>query len=77
MKNPDVISGKILSSYKRLSLAKTSQNYNMILNYVASMTELGCVVRMVVDSILLHAEYGPNDHRKDAPPFIRRSITSV
>ena len=31
---------------------------------------LGCVVRMVVDSILPDAECGPNDHRKDAPPFI-------
>ena len=31
--------------------------------------ELGCVVRMVVDSILPHAESGPNDQRKDAPPF--------
>ena len=24
---------------------------------------------MVVDSILPHAECGPNDHRKDAPPY--------
>ena len=24
---------------------------------------------MVVDSILPYAESGPNDHRKDAPPF--------
>ena len=32
--------------------------------------KLGCVVRMVVDSILPHAECGPNDHRKDAPPFM-------
>ena len=31
--------------------------------------KLGCVVRMVVDSILPHAECGLNDHRKDAPPF--------
>ena len=31
--------------------------------------KLGCVVRMVVDPILPHAESGPNDHRKDAPPF--------
>ena len=30
-------------------------------------SKLGCVVRMVVDSILSHAEIGPNDHRKDAP----------
>ena len=31
--------------------------------------KLGCVVRIVVDSILPDAECGPNDHRKDAPPF--------
>ena len=29
--------------------------------------KLGCVVRMVVDSILPHAESGPNDYREDAP----------
>ena len=34
------------------------------------MSKLGCVVRMVVDFTLPHAESGPNDHRKDAPPFI-------
>ena len=32
--------------------------------------KVGCVVRMVVDSILPHAKSGPNDHRKDAFPFI-------
>ena len=26
---------------------------------------------MVVVSILLHAEFGPNDHRVDTPHFIR------
>ena len=42
-------------------------------------TKLGCVIRMVVDSLLLHAESGPNDHRKDAPlfrPFIFESSNS-
>ena len=34
---------------------------------VVGLSKLGCVVRMVVDSILPHAESGPNDHRKDAP----------
>ena len=29
--------------------------------------KLGCVVGMVVDTILPHAESGQNDHRKDAP----------
>ena len=28
--------------------------------------KLGCVVKMVVDSLLPHAECGPNNHRKDA-----------
>ena len=32
-------------------------------------TKLGCAVRMVVDSILPHAESGPNGHGKDAPQF--------
>ena len=32
--------------------------------------KLGCVVRMVVDSILPHADFGPNDHRDDALHFI-------
>ena len=27
--------------------------------------KLGCMVRMIVDSLLPHAESGPNDHRKD------------
>ena len=31
------------------------------------LNKLGCVVRMVVDSILIHAESGPNDHRKEHP----------
>ena len=35
-----------------------------------SIAKLGCVVRMVVGSLLPHAESGPNDHRKDAPQFI-------
>ena len=36
--------------------------------------KLGCVVRMVVDSLLSHPENGPNDHRKDAPQFIWISL---
>jgi len=31
--------------------------------------KLGSLVRMVIDSILPHAECGPNDHREDASPF--------
>ena len=35
-------------------------------NKTASI-KLGCVVRMVVGSILPHAECGPNDHEKTLP----------
>ena len=43
------------------------------------MSKLGCVVRMVVDFTLPHAESGPNDHRKDALPFISlfRNLTRI
>ena len=33
--------------------------------------KVGCVLPMVVVSILLRVEFGPNDHRKDSPDFIR------
>ena len=36
---------------------------------VKGAVELGCVVGMVVDSIISHAVCGPNDYRKGAPPF--------
>ena len=32
-------------------------------------SKVGCVFPMVVVSILPHAEFGPNDHREDAPHF--------
>ena len=37
--------------------------------YFKNHVKLGCVVGMVVDSILPHAECGPNDYRTDTPPF--------
>ena len=33
--------------------------------------KVGCVFSMVVVAILLYVEFGPNDHREDAPQFIR------
>ena len=39
-----------------------AQNINL-------MTKLGYVVRMVVVSVLPHAEVAQNDHRKDATQF--------
>ena len=35
----------------------------------AKSAKLGCVARIAVDSILPHAESGPNNHRKDEPPI--------
>ena len=44
-------------------------SFNKSIQSVFKISKLGCVVRMVVDSILPHAECGPNDHQKDALPF--------
>ena len=42
---------------------------------IFKVNKLGRVMRMIVDAILTHAESGPNDHRKDAPPF--KNFTKV
>ena len=36
--------------------------------------KVGCVFSMVVDSIVLHAEFGPNGHQKDALHFIKSNL---
>jgi len=42
------------------------------MNFIGkSEIKLGCVVKMDVDSILPHAEYELNDHRKEVPPFMK------
>ena len=46
------------------------ESWRLLISYGKLSFKLGCVVRMVVDSILPHAECGPNDHQKDALPFI-------
>ena len=51
----------VLSSLLRLSITSFRK---------PDLVKLGCVERMVVDSILPHAECGPNDHRKDAPRLV-------
>ena len=50
-------------------LLRTQIRRKMADNSTQSTTKLGCVVRMVVESIVPHAECGPNDQRKDAPRF--------
>ena len=60
--------GHIGVSFNELTIFLNSfQNYK---NIIYPENKLGCVVRMVVDTILSHAKCGPNDHRKDAPLFI-------
>ena len=54
----------VLVPSKDLALIDPGKFFKSSLN-----SKLGCVVRMVVDSILPHAERGTNDHQKDAPPF--------
>ena len=51
-----------MSSYKRSVNIWYKQYHPHPTNY-----KLRCVVKMVVDSLLTPC--GPNDHRKDAPPF--------
>ena len=66
--NFDKISSKLINMSKVCSFVHFS-GHNWGNLEISSSHKLGCVVRMVVDSILPHAECGPNDHRKDAPPF--------
>ena len=35
-----------------------------------SETIVGCIFSMIIVSILLHAGFGPNEHREDAPHFM-------
>ena len=39
----------------------------------ATVSKVGSILLMVVVSMLPHAEIGGNDHREDAPQFIRKS----
>ena len=55
--------------YQYLPVGFDLQIVNVLTTKYKSIFKLGCLVRMVVDSILPHAKSGPNDHRKDAPPF--------
>ena len=56
-----------MDSQKR-SVKLGGQNWP-VQNWTVQKGKLGRVVRMVVDSMLPHAEGGPNDYRKEAPPF--------
>ena len=51
--------------------AKVGRVFPMVIWSEFRMGEykLGCVLRMVVDSILPHAKFGLNDHLKGASPF--------
>ena len=60
----------LILSFKMAGKFKCSSDPS---HFISEVNKLGCVVRMVVGSILPYAECGSNDHRKDAPPFIRKS----
>ena len=80
------IIGKEINFIKRMLKPNSTLNLNVTMidsmkkefqtRFVFFNVKLGCVVRMVVDSILPHAESGPNDHRKDASPFISSFSTN-
>ena len=44
---------------------------NTHLYYQVSKTGVVCVFPIVVVPILPHADFGPNDHREDAPTLLR------
>ena len=50
--------------------AKSIPSYTYHLGY----NQVGCAFTMVVVSILLHAEFGQNDHRSNAPHFMKWRI---
>ena len=41
---------------------------------ISNSVKVGCVVPIVVVSILLHAEFGRNDHPEDAPHFSKSRV---
>ena len=43
-------------------------------NITQILTKVVCVFQMVIVSLLTHAEFGPNDHREDAPNFMFFSL---
>ena len=51
----------------RLDKKSTMLKYGFLQKWAISK-KLGCVIRIVVGSILSHAEFRLNDHRKDALP---------
>jgi len=54
-----------------------SGRFSKFTQFFLKENKLGCVVRMVVDSLLPHAECGPNNHRKDAPLFIIEHFSKI
>ena len=60
-----------LRAIKRKSIDSERSFFNYIKIFMYPYCKLRCVVRRVVDTLLPHAESGPNDHRKDASPFTR------
>ena len=62
-------SEKLLENLIQLQEKLFQGNYFVSDITLVDHINLECVLRMVVDTILPHAESGPNDHRKYAPPF--------
>ena len=58
--------------YKEASIIITAHHSRLI-----KLIKVGCVFPMVINSILPRAEFGPNGHRKDAPLFSCRKMTSI
>ena len=63
-----------LKNQFRILIVNSSQQFMKKLHLgcasVCIHIKVGCVSPMIIVSILHHAEFGPNDHREDAPHFI-------
>ena len=60
---------KGFGSFSKSDCFKNGTAGRILWKFRIGQSTMGYVVRMIVDSILLRAEFGKNDHREDTPPF--------
>ena len=71
---------KIFASDFGQAKIRISSLFQSIFKGLDNWNKLGCTgkwLTSVVDSILPHVECGPNDYRKDAPPFTIYHFTAI
>ena len=77
--NPSFQMAKIERTTNGAATKKTFEDKDTFQNPIYThikYSKLECVILMAVVSILPHTEFGPNDHREDAPHFSIRVLGS-